>query len=149
MVVSSFIIIPMVGCVVFLYVWIFREKRKTKYNQISYAKDGFCVSAYMERMERETIKILNTKESNDKTITLWWGLDGLRLNEDGSIEWISRRKQKEVSQSAFYQPFGNIASQAYTAGADSLRAWQERLVSLQTENIALQIQAAQQAQIRV
>lgn len=37
------------------------------------------------------MKILEENEKkNPYLITLWWGLDGLRLNEDGTIEMVTR-----------------------------------------------------------
>lgn len=59
----------------------------------------FSVSKYLERIERAALDIVENKEPVDHTIILWWGLDGLRLNENGTIEAVSRKKQKsELAQ---------------------------------------------------
>lgn len=49
--------------------------------------------------EAELLKIMEDAERNREKhqIVLWLGLDGLRLNDDGTTEWISRRK-KETEQ---------------------------------------------------
>lgn len=64
----------------------------------------FNVSEYMERIEKAYLEILETRQPISQSITLWWGLDGLRMNEDGTTEWISRRKTAPVKQDVFYHP---------------------------------------------
>ena len=58
--------------------------------------EPFVISEYYDRTEQAAIDILETQEPVDQTIILWWGLDGLRLNEDGTLEWASRRKPRPV-----------------------------------------------------
>lgn len=53
----------------------------------------FVVSEYLDRTERVGLEVLEQQKTIERTIILWWGLDGLRLNEDGTLEWISRKKQ--------------------------------------------------------
>lgn len=65
--------------------------------------EPYFVSQYLSRIEAAHLDILENIVPIDKTITLWWGLDGLRLNEDGTMEWMSRKK-KRTSESAPYQP---------------------------------------------
>ena len=60
--------------------------------------EPFIVSEYCDRMEKATLDILEHREAVEQTIILWWGLDGLRLNEDGELEWISRKTPKPVNQ---------------------------------------------------
>lgn len=50
----------------------------------------FSVTEYFDRMERESLKLAERKQQY--LIVLWWGFDGLRLNEDGTTEWISRKQ---------------------------------------------------------
>lgn len=46
----------------------------------------------------ETLKLQEEREKQEPyLITLWWGFDGLRLNADGSTEWISRRKEPKAA----------------------------------------------------
>lgn len=66
----------------------------------------FSVSEYFDRMEKASLEILETMEPIDKTITLWWGFDGIRLSEDGTSKWVSRKK-KPV-ENVFYQPCQSI-----------------------------------------
>ena len=51
--------------------------------------EPFVVSEYYDRMEKAALDILEYQESVDQTIILWWVLDGLRLNEDGTLEWLT------------------------------------------------------------
>lgn len=56
--------------------------------------ETWTVSDYMGRMERACLDIQERRTPVERTITLWWGLDGLRLAEDGSMEWASRRQER-------------------------------------------------------
>lgn len=59
---------------------------------------SYSISAYYDRIEKVSAEILESQKPVDKSIILWWGLDGLRLNEDGTSEWISRKKPSPISQ---------------------------------------------------
>lgn len=53
----------------------------------------FSTIEYYETIEKTCLSILEEKENEEPyRITLWWGLDGCRLNDAGEVEWISRRK---------------------------------------------------------
>jgi hypothetical protein len=51
--------------------------------------EPFSVERYYERMEQVALDIAKEKPA-PYLLTLWWGPDGLRLNPDGTTEWISR-----------------------------------------------------------
>lgn len=70
---------------------------KTKRKEFQYypKPKAFWVSRYLERMEQAQVDILSNQKPIDKTIVLWWGLDVLRLNENGELEWITRKKEPE------------------------------------------------------
>lgn len=53
----------------------------------------FSVSEYLSRIERAHLDILEGMEPINRSITLWWGLDGLQLNEDGTTKWVSRKRK--------------------------------------------------------
>lgn len=54
----------------------------------------FSVPKYLDRIEKASDEILEQRENSEKYVCiLWWGLDGLRMNEDGSLEWVSKRKK--------------------------------------------------------
>lgn len=59
----------------------------------------FSVPEYYDRAQQQQ-ETLQAEKENQKpyAIILWWGLDGLRLNDDGSFEWI-RKNQKTVGVS--------------------------------------------------
>lgn len=49
----------------------------------------FSVSDYMDRMEKAGIEIMQERQQSSRyQIVLWAGLDGLRLNDDGTTTWI-------------------------------------------------------------
>ena len=54
----------------------------------------YSISEYFQHIEDASIEIQQQKEPVDRTTVLWWGVDGLRMNEDGGLEWISRRKKE-------------------------------------------------------
>lgn len=64
--------------------------------------EPFVISEYYARTEQAALDILETQEPVDQTIVLWWGLDGLRLNEDGTLEWVSRKKPKSKETTHTY-----------------------------------------------
>lgn len=117
--------------------------------------EPFSVPAYFDRMEQIALDILEKQEPIGKTIILWWGLDGLRLNEDGTLEWISRKKQKPdmqgtpdpyviptglFSNNVFYQPLQSIMQ------ADETQSKRAQIEELMMRNSALQNQTTQLAQ---
>lgn len=79
---------------------IIKNFRRIKSNQIEPAQfvfrgPGFSVSEYMSRMEKAGIEIMQERwQSSGYQIVLWAGLDGLRLNDDGTTEWIRRDEKK-------------------------------------------------------
>lgn len=105
----------------------------------------FNVSEYLARTEKENLEILENRKSVDKTIILWWGFDGLRLNEDGLIEWISRKKQSPISQNVFRQPWqtGRLTMQY-----DMCQSTQAKIDALMAQNMQSQVQAWQVEQNR-
>lgn len=109
----------------------------------------FHVSEYLSRIERAYLDILEGLEPVSKAITLWLGLDGLRLNEDGTMEWVSR-KRKPV-ETVLYQPCQSIRpiqtglQQAIWAGqTQSTRA---QIDALRAQNVAKQTQLWQSVQV--
>lgn len=61
--------------------------------ELGQSKEPFSVAEYMDRIDRVQVEILSNQKPVDQTIILWWGLDGLRLNENGTLEWITRKKK--------------------------------------------------------
>lgn len=107
--------------------------------------EPFVISEYYDQMEKAALDILEHQEPVDQTIILWWGLDGLRLNDDGTLEWVRRKKQKPVQENVFYQPFQSIP--AYNpnlfAQTQSTRA---AIDALMAQNASLRMQALQAQQ---
>lgn len=102
------------------------------------AAEHFVVSEYLARIEKASLKILESREPVEQIVVLWWGLDGIRLNEDGSIEWISRKSKPPASQGFFNQL-------CQTAGLivrdDIFQSTQAQIDALMAQNTQLQAQA--------
>lgn len=82
----------------------FIQTRNKKQKEII-SPTPFVLSEYYERMEKVSLEIQEEQEKQEKYhITLWWGLDGLQLYDDGTTRWISRRKQEPVNQNISYTP---------------------------------------------
>ena len=67
-----------------------------KKDSILFQASPFVVSEYLDRIENTCIKMWEDQTPVDKTITLWWGLDGLKLEQDGTTKWVSRKKKPVV-----------------------------------------------------
>lgn len=68
----------------------------------------FSVSAYLSRRERECLNLLEEREREGPyIITLWLGFDGLRLNADGTTEWVSRREQQSKKNSQWFNVYND------------------------------------------
>ena len=107
--------------------------------------EPFVVSEYYDRMEKAALDILENQEPVDQTIILWWGLDGLRLNEDGELEWISRKTPKPVNQNVSYHPCQSI--QTYNSNLfDQTQSTRASIDALMAQNVSWQMQAYQAQQ---
>lgn len=129
-----------------IWKWIcslFRKKR----SEPEQACTVFYASEYLSRIEQASLDIMEDRDPVDTVIILWWGLDGLRLNEDGTMEWISRKKPEPVSRNVFYQPsqyFHPIQTGMFQF--DQTQSTRAQIDELMSKNASLQIQAAQTAQ---
>lgn len=53
----------------------------------------FSLTKYYEDIDRAVCEIQVEREREEEyEITLWLGLDGLCLHKDGTLEWVSKRK---------------------------------------------------------
>ena len=83
--------------IIFLFAFfIMRKKFRESHEEIAYNTEDIFYES-LDR-EKEILKIEEEKERREPyIITLWLGLDGLRINEDGSYEWVDRRPKKQES----------------------------------------------------
>lgn len=66
--------------------------------------EPFMLSEYLDRTIQQQETMQSEKENQEPyVIILWWNNDGLRLNDDGSFEWIS--KNKEEAQYEYYTEY--------------------------------------------
>ncbi|RKJ40192.1 hypothetical protein D7X94_08580 [Acutalibacter sp. 1XD8-33] len=103
----------------------------------------FSSPEYMERLATVCEALWQEREE-PYILILWWGLDGLRLNGDGSLEWISKRRTVEQQMTGAAGLCNTIpeerswyALQNCCNGADS------RLWELSQANFRMKLQAAQ------
>lgn len=107
----------------------------------------FSVYEHLERIEKAYLEILETRQPISQSITLWWGLDGLRLKEDGTTEWISRRKPKAESKPLPTPPIQQLQTQMMQQiSPEQLAAYNTRM-DLMNSNALLQYQMWQQSQM--
>lgn len=92
----------------------------------------------LTHIEDESLKIARDKKPTDKTITLWFGLDGLRLNENGAIEWVKRDLDGEKLIFASNLPVSEFINSAYNSLMVSSNPldcrWQIQINGLKTSN---------------
>lgn len=104
----------------------------------------FSVCEYLSRIEEAALEIEESKKPVDAVIVLWWGLDGLRLNEDGTTKWISRKKVEPVSSGVFHQPCQSIQqASALHPNLGQTQSTRAQIDALMAQNANLQTQAAQ------
>lgn len=75
----------------------------------------FSLSDCLKRMEQAGIEVMKEREKQPKyVITLWAGLDGLQINDDGTTEWVRRFEEpklpKSVAQYDVYSMVNTCAS---------------------------------------
>lgn len=68
----------------------FREEKETA--------RPFSVSEHFSRIEKVADDITREYEREDPCTVLWWGLDGLKLNEDGTMEWIRKYGRQNIQK---------------------------------------------------
>ena len=85
------ILISLISCIISALT-IYRRRTDANPSQ-SEPRSKFSVSQYLECAEKAYLEILEQQEPFEYEIVLWWGFDGVRLNKDGSPEWISRKQE--------------------------------------------------------
>lgn len=105
----------------------------------------YSVSDYYESMERYQLSLQAEKESREPyLLILWWGFDGLRLNEDGTTGWISRRpasKQTDIKQQSLNPLITQISQSACQSTSVQIASLQSQIQ--QCMNTAAQMQQYQ------
>lgn len=108
--------------------------------------EPFVLSEYFERTEKAFIDTLQKRNHIDRTIVLWYGLDGLRMNEDGTFEWISREKPKTANQNTFYQMCQSTP--ILFDGLQNTQASQEQIFALKMQLDIANFNTAMQQQMQ-
>lgn len=101
-------------------------------------------------MEQTALELLEKQEPVEQIIVLWWGLDGLRLNEDGTLEWIRRKKPLKTVQTRIgfctippetFSGMCNAVGRLTTAGSQ-VQSTKAQIDELMAQNAGLQMQNA-------
>lgn len=151
------IAISFISCIISALT-IYRRRADAKTSQAEFRTD-FSVSNYLARTEKAYLQILEEQKPFEYELVLWWGLDGIRLNKDGTTEWISRKKKIEsepvpVTQIVApmprypawpcYNPLYNAATQINRMNlCNDTQASQNAMNWIQRSIIENQIQASQ------
>lgn len=127
--------------------------------------ESFCPSDYLKRIIELSDELQHEKEQSDNyRLILWWGINGLRLNADGSYECIKKEPKRYISIPALYPsmaggwyesmiqqtccisqyPRLDYLLQSQQCGIN--QCYQSYIDKLQMQNTALQLQCAQQQQ---
>lgn len=138
----DFFVMALVICDLFPFIWS-KNERKFENGKIELAKP-YSASEYFARIEQTALDILDEQKPIDRTIILWCGMDGIRLNEDGTLEWISRKKPSPVAQGIFCQSFQPITGSLLGWQIQSTRSQIDALIAQSTD---LQIQSCERAQM--
>lgn len=125
--------------------------------------EPFCVSDYLKRTIELSDKLQHGKEQSDNyRLILWWGIDGLRLNDDGSYEWIKKEiikfntlpsptgawHESMVQQTCCASQYPRLDDLLQVQQCNINQCQQSRIDELQMQNTILQLQCAQQQQIQ-
>lgn len=121
------------GIVISLIVMIYKKDRLPDPAPCQIVSEtSFSAARYLERMEKAQLDILNNQEPVDQTIILWWGLDGLRLDKNGNLKWISRKKKAPDPPVYHYTP---CSCQNMGQSYQNTAQMQNQISYLQTQQI--------------
>lgn len=67
---------------------------KIRHPPLPEPKIEWSLSVYYDRLDTVCSEIIAEQE-DAPCLVLWWGNDGLRLNKDGTTEWIKKIEKKE------------------------------------------------------
>ncbi len=99
---AAFLIGTFLGCLIIFFckrILYQGLKKRDSNNNVSL----FSTKEHLEEIEKVHLSILEERENQEPyIITLWWGLDGCRLNDAGEVEWISRREKPKTNYTTNY-----------------------------------------------
>lgn len=146
----SFIVFVIPALTVSAVVWMIYSRRRRDPDTIYMPTrtEPFSVADYWKRLEQTTIDILEEQKPVDQTIILWWGLDGLTLDKNGELKWVSRKKDKPVNQNVSYQPCQTVvyADNNSYMRVNECQSTRAQIDELMANNVSLQMQINQSAQ---
>lgn len=127
-----------VFCLIYGYVKSKKENQIFDQRLTNYFFD-FSVSEYMGRMEAASIEIAKETEKEPKyQLVLWAGLDGLRLNDDGTSEWIRRGEEKPKRQNVSPCSYPEAVFPAQCMIENSIPYLQRQINAMQMQNAITQ-----------
>lgn len=148
---ALWVVIPIaIGCVCLLIMAWAKHTKPRNAAIPEHHTPSFSASDYLERIEKASLEILSGLEKKEKyTLILWAGLDGLRMKEDGTFEWIKRDvfdqiKPRKDTLENVTQPYVPCAYSTNYYG--NLCNTQNAIASLQAQNAALTFEILQAQQ---
>lgn len=91
------LIVPIIALIGYILDERAKRKEKKERNKSTQKHTPFSLSDYLDRCEKRYIdSLLAREDKKEREIILWLDLDGLKLSPDGTMEWISRGRQKSV-----------------------------------------------------
>lgn len=124
----------LICCLIYMSVDDKRRKQELEYLEKT-QENQFSVTEYYNRIEQESIKLSERK--CQYLIVLWWGNDGLRLNEDGTTEWINRKPAPTTTPQVDYSICNTRITQSglQSTICDIEHVIQSQRLSLQAQQI--------------
>lgn len=112
-----------------------KKEKKIEQKQFTYISN-FSVSEYFGRIEQENIQILMERESRPPyQIVLWAGLDGLRLNNDGTSEWIRKDMEKPKPKNDVFCSLPQLPYPTQYGIENTIPYLQSKIANLQMQNM--------------
>lgn len=168
-IVSLFVFLSVVYFALWLYIGIFDDYQH-KFNEqinkmLSENIPQFSVSDYLQRIQCLSDELQHEKEQSDNyRLVLWWGINGLKLNVDGTSEWIKKESKKYTSNPVSISPipierydlmvqqtcctsqYPRLDALLQVQQCNMNQCQQSHIDELRMQNTMLQLQYAQQQQ---
>lgn len=82
------------------------------------------VHDYYERIENESLSLSERFLDDGYVLTLWWGVDGLKMDDRGHYEWIKRKREKPIYGISTEEAIKAFSKLANSSGLSYVRAEQ-------------------------
>lgn len=119
--------------------YIQRKKQRLEQQKFYPYIPRFSVSDYMKQMEKAGIEVMKQQKNTSKyQLILWAGLDGLRLNDDGTAVWIKREKDRSKAKITTFCSIHQTTFPDQCGIENRISYLQRQLANLQMQNMIVQ-----------